>query len=210
MDIKEVCKLRQKINYNPAKGEFSWPDGHQKRGRKVGYLRPDGYTDIQISGVKYKAHHRAWIIYYGFKPNKIIDCIDGDRGNIRISNLKLITIEDSRKIRPKVKIRQKNYLDDPMTKKQKAESIRQIKEYIRYDPATGKFDYDSEKVKRVTTPNCYLAGPESRSFMICGRVYRPNRVAWALMHDDLPSKRIKYIDGNPANNKITNLDLAGV
>lgn len=43
---------------------------------------------------------------------------------------------------------------------------------------------------------------------ISGEMVRAHRVVWALHHGEWPSSEIDHIDGNPANNAVSNLRLA--
>jgi hypothetical protein len=83
--------LKQMLAYCPAIGEFTrlvGVRGGGKAGSKAGSLRLDGYTQVMINGKLYRAHRLAWLYEHGAWPVDIIDHVDQDRSNDRISNLR--------------------------------------------------------------------------------------------------------------------------
>jgi hypothetical protein len=91
----EVMRL---FRYDPATGHFSWIVS--RRGRNLtgpaGYVEPKGgYRRIRINGKPYSAHRLSWLYTYGEWPDLLIDHIDGDTGNNRITNLRLATLQEN-------------------------------------------------------------------------------------------------------------------
>lgn len=87
--------LKEVLNYNSETGIFTWKVRKGVRG-KVGAVtgtlsKYRGYLDIKIDGVLYPAHRLAWLYVYGKMPDNLIDHIDCDRVNNRISNLREAT-----------------------------------------------------------------------------------------------------------------------
>lgn len=67
----------------------------------AGNRRKDGYVSIRFKGKAYLAHRLIWEMFTGEKPD-IIDHIDGDKGNNKISNLRNCTQADNRANQHKV------------------------------------------------------------------------------------------------------------
>lgn len=83
--------------------------------------------------------------------------------------------------------------------------IAYIASQLKYEPDTGKLYWQ-------VTRNRIVAGQEAGSrhlgyirVKMKGRNYAAHRIAWALTFGDWPSKEIDHIDGDRANNRISNL-----
>lgn len=85
-------RLRQLLKYCPETGIFHWinrPSARVHGGTVAGTKsKKDGYIRIKINKNSYLAHRLAWLHFYGYFPEKIIDHIDGSRSNNAISNLR--------------------------------------------------------------------------------------------------------------------------
>ena len=82
--------LKQSLDYNPETGEFRWKvaAGRSGAGSLAGNVNSNGRFYIRFQGNLYKAHRLAWLLTYGKWPEKMIDHIDGNVSNNRISNLR--------------------------------------------------------------------------------------------------------------------------
>jgi hypothetical protein len=85
--------IADEINYNPSTGEMVWKKSgrgrFKRKGAKCGSVRDsDGYITVCINGKQWLAHRLAWILHYGEEPPKIIDHINRDTADNRISNLR--------------------------------------------------------------------------------------------------------------------------
>jgi hypothetical protein len=65
---------------------FRW-----KAGQVAGHYRSDGYVSVRVDGFPLLAHHVVWALTHGeYPPSRMdIDHINRDRGDNRISNLRL-------------------------------------------------------------------------------------------------------------------------
>lgn len=96
----------------------------------------------------------------------------------------------------------------------------QLRQLLHYEPETGKFHWrersdDSSPLRRISRNwNSRFAGKEAftnvskrgyhTGVIFCVRYYA-HRVAWAMHYGEWPDKLIDHIDGNPLNNRISNL-----
>lgn len=82
-------ELKKRLVYNTNTGEFfyNYSIGGKLKGNKVGTLK-DGYIYIRVAGVIYLAHRLAWLYIYGKFPISMLDHIDRNRSNNKISNLR--------------------------------------------------------------------------------------------------------------------------
>jgi hypothetical protein len=83
-------RAREMLNYDPETGVFlAARDSHTRSaGDPAGTTRHDGYVRVRVDGVQYLAHRLAWLIVLGEWPSGILDHINGNPADNRISNLR--------------------------------------------------------------------------------------------------------------------------
>jgi hypothetical protein len=93
------------------------------------------------------------------------------------------------------------------------ETVGKLREFLRYEPETGKLFW-LERQNSDKWWNSFCAGKEAfrstdkhgyRSGHFLGRQYKAHRVVWALVHGEWPADEIDHINGNPGDNRISNL-----
>lgn len=91
--------LRERLDYNPETGIFVWkahpnfPTTQVRLvGTRAGSVNNEGYRQIRVNGGRWEEHRLAWLYIHGEMPDNLcIDHINMDRGDNRISNLRLAT-----------------------------------------------------------------------------------------------------------------------
>lgn len=113
MKVAELTyeQLNEVISYDPENGTFSWkinsgknikagsPAGTWKgmRNKSTGDVKR--YFYIIYLGREMTAARVAWLLYYKEWPDTVVQFIDGDNNNFKISNLKLAMFKSNRVVK---------------------------------------------------------------------------------------------------------------
>jgi len=88
-------RVRKLFSYDSETGHFYWRAKSNNNGANegdlAGSLNGNGYRNIGIDGLSYKAHRLAWLLTKGEWPTGELDHVDGNRSNNAISNLRIAT-----------------------------------------------------------------------------------------------------------------------
>lgn len=98
-------RVRSLLFYNPNTGCFTRNIhiGTRSKNRDRAESKTCyGYWSIYIDGVRYQAHRVAWFYHYGEWPIGMIDHINRDRLDNRISNLRIVTYSENHQNRSSV------------------------------------------------------------------------------------------------------------
>lgn len=99
--------LKSILDYDHNTGIFKWKIFKCPRasfGKIAGYIKKEGYVEIKIDGVPYKAHRLAFLYINGWLPEEV-DHInnDGPKSDNRICNLREATRSQNEFNKPKSK-----------------------------------------------------------------------------------------------------------
>jgi hypothetical protein len=87
----------------------------------------------------------------------------------------------------------------------------QLLECLDYCKETGVFTWKnsrSAKVKPGTVAGCVDKSHGYHKIRVLGGLFYSHRLAWLVVHGELPSLQVDHIDGNRSNNAIANLRTA--
>lgn len=206
-------KYTELISYNPADGLFTWSvsRGKAKKGDIAGRLTDDGYIRIGLYGRQYSAHRLAWEISTGVAPREEIEHINGNRSDNRIANLRETTAAQ-RGAKPRVmrKPRKPRPIYSKKLSSRSDLTLEMVMAQLEYNPETGVFYHTRNCRKRKRGDVAGATEPKDgyRVIGVRGHYYRAHRLAWLITYGEWPIDQIDHINGDPQDNRISNLRIA--
>jgi len=96
-----------RLTLDEATGQLLWKSAAKNKtrviGKPAGRVEANGYWHVKIDNVLHASHRLIWLLVYGEWPTGMIDHIDGDRTNNRISNLRDVDAKGNGANRTKVR-----------------------------------------------------------------------------------------------------------
>jgi hypothetical protein len=84
-------------------------------------------------------------------------------------------------------------------------TIDRVRELLDYNPGTGVFVWRVTKANAVAGSRAGCCMGRARSIRIDGRLYREHRLAWFLATGRWPVCLLDHINGDPYDNRLSNL-----
>ena len=93
MKTASIARLHELFIYDPDTGVLTNRINRRRAraGEEAGNLRSDGYRNVILDYVTFKVHRVVWAMHFGVWPSGLLDHVDGNPSNNRISNLRPAT-----------------------------------------------------------------------------------------------------------------------
>ena len=92
-------RLKELLEYNPDNGVFKWKITRKqiKKNTVAGTKHSLGYWSISVDNKIYLAHRLAWFYSYAQWPKNVIDHINKNKQDNRLTNLRSVTQKENGK-----------------------------------------------------------------------------------------------------------------
>lgn len=89
--------LKKILEYDALTGEFTWlvTISNGRKGNVAGSFLDSGYRRIKIDYKSYRTHRLVWLYTHGRWPKEVIDHINGDKSDNRLTNLRECSISQN-------------------------------------------------------------------------------------------------------------------
>lgn len=182
-------KLRETWHYNPETGVFTRIAANVQgpSGSEHGFVNTQGYLAIPVGGRAYPAARMAWLYMKAQWPERNVRTVNGDRMDLRWSNLVL---------RP-----------PKLVKKERRElTAHRLREALDYDLETGVFRWKVSTPRAKTgTEAGVITNTGYRIISLDGVHHLAHRLAMLHVHGGWPQHQVDHINGVRADNRFANL-----
>jgi len=96
--MPDIEEMKLWLGYDAETGVLTWLQSSAARihpGDVAGHRNVLGYRTLNFKGRRYQAHHVAWAFHHGRWPAGILDHINGERDDNRVSNLREVTASEN-------------------------------------------------------------------------------------------------------------------
>lgn len=101
----DIVEARRVLRLDHASGRLFWKvdvGTSALAGRQAGCLDgSNGYRKLRYKGRVYQEHRVVWLLAYGEWPLRLLDHINRDRSDNRLCNLRLATVTENNRNRPR-------------------------------------------------------------------------------------------------------------
>lgn len=87
-------------------------------------------------------------------------------------------------------------------------TIEYLREMLDYNPETGVFIWKKKPARAINVGSVAGCNNKQRGYLTIGlnkRIYLAHRLAWFYVYGVWPRKYVDHINGNPSDNRISNL-----